>query len=376
MNSTRVLSNLLHTLYAAPTQPELWPEFLREFSKALKLTGAAILHQNLARGEYNAEYAFGAAADGAPMYQRYYGKLDAWRPSFLEKSEGEFAFGSELCSLNTLKKTEFYNDFLLKHDLCLYGAVATVKRPTQVELVTLYKSWKGRLPGADTQALIDLMIPHVQRALQLRRSFVNLRVQSASLESALNLVTAGIVFLDHEANVVLMNRSAEDLSRGNGLSFSNGRLFARFQTETSRLESLIRSAIAAASGKLALSGGSMLVSRTGLRPLSLIVAPLAALPNEIALRAAAVIFIYDPEKQVSLPMDILKRDYGLTLAESRLALFLVEGHSVREAADMIGVTFHTARSQLKSIFAKTGVRRQGELIRLLLATTAQSGKHC
>jgi hypothetical protein len=77
--STTELSDLLQTLYAAPTQPELWHDFLREFSKALNLTGAAILHQDLERGEYNAEYAFGVAAEGAPTYQRYYGKLDAWR---------------------------------------------------------------------------------------------------------------------------------------------------------------------------------------------------------------------------------------------------------------------------------------------------------
>jgi DNA-binding CsgD family transcriptional regulator len=37
---------------------------------------------------------------------------------------------------------------------------------------------------------------------------------------------------------------------------------------------------------------------------------------------------------------------------------------------MNGVTFNTARAQLRSVFGKTGVRRQAELIRLLLGSSA------
>jgi DNA-binding CsgD family transcriptional regulator len=33
---------------------------------------------------------------------------------------------------------------------------------------------------------------------------------------------------------------------------------------------------------------------------------------------------------------------------------------------MVGVTRNTVRSQIKSVFAKTGVKRQSELVRLLL----------
>jgi len=36
---------------------------------------------------------------------------------------------------------------------------------------------------------------------------------------------------------------------------------------------------------------------------------------------------------------------------------------------MVGVADNTVRSQIKSIFSKTGVKRQGELIRLLLSNS-------
>ena len=58
--------------------------------------------------------------------------------------------------------------------------------------------------------------------------------------------------------------------------------------------------------------------------------------------------------------------YGLTPAECRVALLLSDGRAPQEIAKMVGVTQNTVRSQIKSIFSKTGVRRQGELIQLLL----------
>lgn len=59
------------------------------------------------------------------------------------------------------------------------------------------------------------------------------------------------------------------------------------------------------------------------------------------------------------------RRLGLTAAEARLTAKLVQGLSLTDAADALDITAHTARTQLKSIFAKTGVRRQSELLRLL-----------
>ena len=46
-----------------------------------------------------------------------------------------------------------------------------------------------------------------------------------------------------------------------------------------------------------------------------------------------------------------------TPAEGRLAMVLLEGHSLKEAADSSGVTYNTIKSQLKIIFLKTNVQR-------------------
>ena len=63
--------------------------------------------------------------------------------------------------------------------------------------------------------------------------------------------------------------------------------------------------------------------------------------------------------------ELLGALFGLSRAEARLALGLLMGRSTAECARLAGVGVATVRSQLHSIFIKTGVRRQAQLVALL-----------
>ena len=58
----------------------------------------------------------------------------------------------------------------------------------------------------------------------------------------------------------------------------------------------------------------------------------------------------------------LQSSFGLTDAECRLTLALVTGDSLREAAANLGVAVNTVRNQLQSVFTKTSISRQSDLI--------------
>lgn len=57
--------------------------------------------------------------------------------------------------------------------------------------------------------------------------------------------------------------------------------------------------------------------------------------------------------------------YSLTPAEIRLTIRLSEGKSLRQAAYAENISYESARTRLKSIFAKMAVSRQSELVRLI-----------
>jgi pimeloyl-ACP methyl ester carboxylesterase/DNA-binding CsgD family transcriptional regulator len=77
---------------------------------------------------------------------------------------------------------------------------------------------------------------------------------------------------------------------------------------------------------------------------------------------AAVLLSHQDQK----PLDELAQSaLGLTAAEARLASKLATGRQIADASVELGISPHTARTQLKAIFAKTGARRQSELIGIL-----------
>jgi DNA-binding CsgD family transcriptional regulator len=57
----------------------------------------------------------------------------------------------------------------------------------------------------------------------------------------------------------------------------------------------------------------------------------------------------------------------LTPAEARIADLLAGGNEVGEVAARAGITLETARFHVKRVMAKTGVRRQTEMVRLMLS---------
>lgn len=67
----------------------------------------------------------------------------------------------------------------------------------------------------------------------------------------------------------------------------------------------------------------------------------------------------------------LKNRFGLTPAEVRLVLRLVSGDSLRSAASALGIKYETVRTHLKSIFQKTGTRRQAELVIVVIRSLSE-----
>jgi DNA-binding CsgD family transcriptional regulator len=90
-------------------------------------------------------------------------------------------------------------------------------------------------------------------------------------------------------------------------------------------------------------------------------------------RAVAAIYVTDPEQVSERPEVVLIRLYGLTPAEAKVAALIVRGMSARQAAEGLAISYNTVKSHLKRVFAKTGTKRQGDLIRLIVGRAAQTG---
>ncbi|VAW59761.1 hypothetical protein MNBD_GAMMA11-1168, partial [hydrothermal vent metagenome] len=84
----------------------------------------------------------------------------------------------------------------------------------------------------------------------------------------------------------------------------------------------------------------------------------------------AIIFIACASVRQKIAPRTLQALFHLTPAEARLAALLASGVSLNQAAEQRFIARNTAKVQLKSIFSKTGVSRQAELIKLILTSPA------
>ena len=80
---------------------------------------------------------------------------------------------------------------------------------------------------------------------------------------------------------------------------------------------------------------------------------------------AALVLVIDPTSQTRIDPAVAALALGLTRMESRVAVLLAEGKTVREVAEATGRLESTIRTHVKHMFAKHCLTRQADLARLV-----------
>ena len=190
---------------------------------------------------------------------------------------------------------------------------------------------------------------------------------------ALDALSVGVIATNGFRQPLLANRTAHKiLSARDGLVVNEqGILDTSKRSQRSTLADLItctanQSVVPNAPARTSL----IAVERVGgKRPLTVVVRPVTgSVQTASATRSTVLIFVIDPEHPVRATETWLRQLYCITVCEARLANLLMEGNSLDQCCERLGIRTSTARMHLGNLFAKTGVQRQGQLISLLLAS--------
>lgn len=221
------------------------------------------------------------------------------------------------------------------------------------------------------KALCQMLLPHFENAVRLYTSIDAAESERQLLAGTVDRMLLGTVILDEAGTVLKTNSVAHHILRENdGLRIAQGLLEAGYGAENRELYRLIKLALQGITSTAGAVSQAMSISRpSGRAKLGL---ALRSIPQgdwlETRHRPTVAVFIRDPESRSQASREMIQRLFGLTPAESSLALLLADGQSLDEAAVQLGVRKNTARAQLRAIFSKTGVTRQTALVRLLLAS--------
>jgi DNA-binding CsgD family transcriptional regulator/PAS domain-containing protein len=361
------LVSLVGEIYAAVENPALWPAVLDRLARIVD--GDSVwLVANYANSIAQDVSAF--AGDNAAIlapYREHYAAVNVWT----ERCDRLFPAGQVRYSHwaipdRDLEATEFYDGWLRPNGIG-YGFGVEIALPNQPSALLSSMRSPRRGPFEESQGrLLKALLPHFQRALRLHFELAMLRSNNQGLELALDAFDRAVIGLNGKGKILFCNRTARQLlTEADGLRSRENCLVARQPAQNTQLQYLLTQAAVAGTGFSAT--GALLIDRKSGRPaLRLTLMPFAGNFLGHVPGLATLVFVDDPTGKPVSRASVLRKLFRLSPAEIRLAEMLAEGISLSTAANRLNVTSETARHHLKSIFNKAGVRRQVDLVRLVL----------
>ena len=216
----------------------------------------------------------------------------------------------------------------------------------------------------DEFELARLLIPHLRRAVLISDVLELRTIETRRMAETLDTLRCGVVLTDGRSTIVHANRSAEEMLRDGGpISGAGGMLHASDEQGSAELRQAIRRATQPiAEGRengfpIRLTGPQAQARFAHVLPLTS-----GAYRTRLRPEAIAAVFIGVSDEQGDA--QTIAAAYRLTPAETRVLARLLAGATLAQAAGALGIAETTAKTHLRSIFAKTGVSRRADLARL------------
>jgi len=229
----------------------------------------------------------------------------------------------------------------------------------------------GRISGAKI-AELSLFLPHLAKSVELSRTFRILQERYGAVLAVLDKVKIGLFLSLENGEIIVANSEAQRiLALQDGLTLTSGnQLLLRDSDQSAQLKSQISEIAQTAKGEADTAQHVLQLQRPSLaHPFLVEVAPVRDSNNELDTGiSGALVIVVDPENSDELNATVFGSLYGLTKAETEVCDLLIRGFQTGEISDIRGTVFSTAKNQIAAIYLKTGNRRRGDLIRLVIKT--------
>ncbi|MER8762676.1 MULTISPECIES: LuxR C-terminal-related transcriptional regulator [unclassified Mesorhizobium] len=240
--------------------------------------------------------------------------------------------------------------------------VALMKRPTRIGTLMVVTDRDRRQISREDLELVCLLAPHVRRAVTIGDLFEAERRRAEIFRSIIESLDHPVLIVAEDMTIIFANPSAEALLAENiSVASVRGQLSFTYANANAAIGRAVQ---LGTRDEFALGpcGINIPLARTVV-PAVAHVMPLARreISARISQRAAAAIFIAAAGSTPTPALDAIAALFGLTAAERRVAGHVAAGLTRKEIAAAGGVSDGTVKSQLATIFDKTGTGDQREL---------------
>jgi DNA-binding CsgD family transcriptional regulator len=354
----------VYAFFEAAKRPGLWPSALKTLSDAVDAAGCVL------KPGPNAALPPVVSPDLDSMLD--YALREGWIEKDARNARSIAAFGrgqdivteSMVFSPWELDCIPYNAEFINRFQYRWFAAMSLAGHARSSIILELQRpSCSKPFSGREIETLRRLR-PHLREAADMALHLAD--THHDGLLAAFRTLNCGAILLDWRGRVLRLEAMAEFLMDTALMVRGDRTLRARDGESDAALQQLIGAGIGG--GELAAAGppGVISIARMGAPPILVraVVPPQAGADRFKQARAILLLAKRDAEGTPQAPD--LCQIFGLTRSEAPTVAALVQGHNPREIARMRRIGYQTVRTHLRSAFAKTGTRRQAELVALVL----------
>ena len=366
-------AHIVPEIYEATIDPSHWDYVVSMIAKLTRSNGACLYYKNKQLDIASTIAQYGLTGGNQMSLGEQCDTLDEM---FCKKESGasenptctQFHPGSNGVMS---EDAEIYLDWMQPNNVFHVGGAQFVDTDTHKAGIAILRNKDSGIWNDGEIRVINEILPHLRRALNIHSEFTHLRLKQDALLKGLDRLVIGLILYDRNARPVYINPTARAIiDQHPALQLRDDDLIlVNPDDERNLRKTIVDTARIDPEDSWKQSVAIGITHPDVDAPLPLLVTPMHAhlITSDLDYEGAKVaVFISDPNLEQPISIENLVSVYSLTPSEAQVAISLANGHSIEEIAKLSHHSAHTIRSQLKSVFRKTGVSRQSELIKLLL----------
>ncbi|TRB06981.1 helix-turn-helix transcriptional regulator [Agrobacterium tumefaciens] len=349
--------DLIDLIYAALLGEASWQQFLDRLSENAPDGRTILFSMNTREPD---DYVGMTSKFDLPeleSYAAHYINTNPWLEHCALRQVGLGVFSDQIVPRKQLVKTEFFNDWLSPNNISTSIGVTIDKNEGSPLIVSTVTSRGDPDENSVFSDQLTRIAPHLRRAASF---YKNSSVRWAAFDlntSLFDFVETGVVIIGENAQIKTISPIGQELlDKGTLISVSPlGKLRLRGKDAQTALNTMLKR------------------SYTGPRTASFLLQgiklTLVAMEKErlsLYFEGPTVALLIQPSGAPGeIPgIDQFAEFHRLTMGERRALLGVINGRTITQIALEASVSRETIRTQLKSLYAKTGTRSQNDLLRL------------
>ena len=347
-------NDIVDRIYEAAFIPDFWSSVIERIASSSGAFGGSIYTSG-------AEYSAIAASENC---KRHLDDMIAlgWAQKNIRAQRllasgyqnNSFSADNDYCTEDEIKNHPIYTEFLRPRGLGWTAGTFIAGNNDDFAIFSIDQLYEKGPFTSSALSYLNMLRPHIARstalAMRIRQDHEN-----ATLS---NLEALGIPALlaRRDGSIQQINTlfSAIDneilIGAGNKIFLKN-----------TQAQALLMEALHRRDGDDAVQSIPVL-TRDGSFPIILHVAPMRRQARDLFAKAEFIITVASVSNAKGDLSKLLSMLYDLTSAETRIVKHLCLGESLHVVAEKYNLSINTVRTQLKSVFSKTGTSRQSELI--------------